>query len=322
MPASVSSRAPSSAPPAESREKPVASDADSISGPSILGLSGDVSHNDFSNTPTYLLEDEEGPSLRGRNVVIFFLIFVGLAVAGWRYGQQILQWSGKDTAATTNNAAGSVPNTSPAGTNPQINQPQDMPKAGPNEQPAQPSSAEAKTNVAASTPTPSSSAENEESVPPKPTQETPATDSVAHSEAPATAESTPPAPPAERAEAPSKPTPARRNPAAAAPPETGDDYLVTQGEKYLYGNGVAENCTQARKNLLAAAEHSNARAQSVLGTMYATGHCASRDLPAAYRWFAQALHKDPNNTRIEQDLEILWRQMSPAERQLAQSKQD
>jgi TPR repeat protein len=103
--------------------------------------------------------------------------------------------------------------------------------------------------------------------------------------------------------------------------ETGDDSLVTEGEKYLYGNGVPENCARARKDLLAAAEHSNARAQSVLGTMYATGHCATRDLPVAYRWFARALHKDPSNTRIEQDLEILWRQMSPTERQISQSKE-
>ena len=68
---------------------------------------------------------------------------------------------------------------------------------------------------------------------------------------------------------------------------------------------------------MAAAEHSSAQAASVLGTMYATGHCATRDLATAYRWFARSLRQDPKNTRIEQDLRVLWNQMTPEERQLA-----
>jgi TPR repeat protein len=97
---------------------------------------------------------------------------------------------------------------------------------------------------------------------------------------------------------------------------TADD-LEAEGEKYLYGNGAPENCGRARKDLLAAAQRSNAKAENVLGTMYATGHCATRDLPTAYRWFSRSLRKDPNNTRIEQDLKVLWNQMTPGERQLA-----
>ena len=85
----------------------------------------------------------------------------------------------------------------------------------------------------------------------------------------------------------------------------------------MYGNGVPQNCARAQKNLLAAAARSNAKAQSVLGTMYATGHCATRDLPAAYHWFARALHQDPSNARIEEDLKVLWGQMTPEERQAA-----
>jgi len=69
--------------------------------------------------------------------------------------------------------------------------------------------------------------------------------------------------------------------------------------------------------LLAAAGRNNAKAQSVLGTMYATGHCIDRDLPLAYRWFGKALRQDPSNTRIEQDLKALWNQMTPDERNLA-----
>jgi hypothetical protein len=51
--------------------------------------------------------------------------------------------------------------------------------------------------------------------------------------------------------------------------------------------------------------------------MYATGHCASRDLPTAYRWFARALHNDPSNVRLERDLQMVWNQMTPGERSLA-----
>jgi len=69
--------------------------------------------------------------------------------------------------------------------------------------------------------------------------------------------------------------------------------------------------------LLTAAQHANAKAESLLGAMYATGHCVTRDVPAAYRWFARALHQDPGNTRIARDLEILWKQMTPEERQIA-----
>jgi len=96
----------------------------------------------------------------------------------------------------------------------------------------------------------------------------------------------------------------------------GDD-LAAAGEKYLYGNGVAQDCNRAESSLRAAAQRGSAKAQAVLGTMYATGHCATRDLPTAYRWFARALHKDPNNARIEQDLQVLWKQMTPDERQVA-----
>jgi len=100
-------------------------------------------------------------------------------------------------------------------------------------------------------------------------------------------------------------------------PTIAGDPLETEGEKYLYGTGVPQNCRRARKKLLAAASHSDARALSVLGTMYATGHCATRDLPTAYRWFGRSLRKDPGNTRIEQDLKVLWNQMTPEEQKLA-----
>lgn len=91
----------------------------------------------------------------------------------------------------------------------------------------------------------------------------------------------------------------------------------TEGEKYLYGDGVPANCVRARQDLLAAAEHSSAKAQSAVGTMYATGHCATRDLPLAYRWFARAQRQNPRNRVVEEDMRVLWNQMSPEERKLA-----
>jgi hypothetical protein len=99
-----------------------------------------------------------------------------------------------------------------------------------------------------------------------------------------------------------------------------DTQLLVEGEKYLYGNGVAQDCDRAQKSLLAAAAHSSTTAESLLGTMYASGHCASRDLPTAYHWYARALQHDPANTRIESDLKVIWQQMTPAERQVAGGK--
>jgi hypothetical protein len=107
-----------------------------------------------------------------------------------------------------------------------------------------------------------------------------------------------------------------------APDKTQDardkgDPLFIQGQRYLYGTGVRQNCDLAQKSLMTAAQNSNVQAQSTLATMYATGHCAPRSLPLAYRWFAKASHQAPNNPRIEKDLEILWKQMTPEEKQTA-----
>jgi TPR repeat protein len=92
---------------------------------------------------------------------------------------------------------------------------------------------------------------------------------------------------------------------------------VVEGEKYLYGNGVPQDCDRAVRSLTKAAAKSNPKAQTLMGAMYATGHCAARDLPTAYRWFAKALHNDPSNVRLERDLQMVWNQMTPGERQLA-----
>jgi TPR repeat protein len=118
---------------------------------------------------------------------------------------------------------------------------------------------------------------------------------------------------------------AKRAPATSAAPadlpapavtDTGDD-AFHKGEAYLYGRGVPENCDEAVKNLKAASAKSNAKARGAFGTMYATGHCVPRDLPTSYLWFAMALRVDPNNQILEKDLNAIWNQMTPPERQMA-----
>lgn len=115
-----------------------------------------------------------------------------------------------------------------------------------------------------------------------------------------------------------QPQPQPATPAQAAAP---DADLEAMGERYLYGTGLPQNCARAESSLRTAAMHGNSKAETVLGTMYATGHCVGRDLPTAYRWFARALHQEPQNTRISVDLQVLWHQMTPQEKQLAMSGQ-
>jgi len=66
-----------------------------------------------------------------------------------------------------------------------------------------------------------------------------------------------------------------------------------------------------------AADRGDVRARTSLGLVYYSGQCVPRDLPTAYRWYALALHANPDNTQLSAQLEAIWRQMSPAERQLA-----
>jgi len=66
-----------------------------------------------------------------------------------------------------------------------------------------------------------------------------------------------------------------------------------------------------------AADQSNGKAMITMGALYATGHCVTRDLPTAYRYFALALRKDPENAALKQNAEMVWGQMTQSERQQA-----
>jgi TPR repeat protein len=109
-----------------------------------------------------------------------------------------------------------------------------------------------------------------------------------------------------------KPIPAQAKPPAAKPVD-----VVTQAEKYIYGRGVPQDCDRGVKMVRQAANQSNAKAMISLGALYSAGLCTPRDLPTAYRWFALALHKDPDNNSLQTDLNKLWSEMTPPERQLA-----
>lgn len=321
-----------------------------ISGPSLLGLAQEPPS---SNAPTYLLEDEEASSHRGMYLILF-LVLVGIAVAAWHYRQDFAGWASRTGSAPANPAVADNNSAAPVSASPSEVAPaspsgatsSEKPKTGVGDQPqaaeqtppvagqttatppaaktVAPSAADssaanpsASDNAAGQTDQSSPTPADANSATGQP--DTSADNSASEPAAPAPAAAQPkPVTKAESAK-PSPVRPVRQARMQSAAAGDADDYLVTDGEKYLYGNGVPQNCGRAQKDLLSAAEHSSTKADSILGTMYATGHCVTRDLPVSYRWFAKALHQDPNNTRIEQDLEILWKQMTPEERRIAQS---
>ena len=113
-------------------------------------------------------------------------------------------------------------------------------------------------------------------------------------------------------EAPPAPKPRERKPTPAKPVDS-----VMEAERYIYGNGARQDCDRGLRLLKSAAEQSNPKAMVSMGTLYSTGTCTPRDLPTAYRWFALALHKQPDNQALQDDLQKLWSQMTQPERQLA-----
>lgn len=318
-----------------------------VSGPSFLGLADEP-----TDPVSYLLEEEPSTSHWGRYLVLAVFL-AGAVAASWYWRQDLhslaSRFSGGPPATQSQQttslaqapAAASSPETqaSPGETPSVVQQPgtavstQAAPTSVPTAsapattQPSSPAGDQAPTgaasppNSAAPSDGPSPTASSQQPQPNAP----PAAAASGDNSQPANSDSKDEAS-AEKGESSQEETPAVK-PAAGVkasrhssePVAVGSesDALEIQGERYLYGNGVAANCALAQKSLLAAAEHSNSKAQSVLGTMYATGHCATRDLPLAYRWFARALHQDPGNLRIQDDLKVLWNQMSPDERQLA-----
>ena len=295
-------------PPAQSRTEKA--DLPVSGGMSFLGLSEAPS----TSSQSYLLDEEEERSVAWGRIFVVLILLAAAGGLGWQRYRGAYPFAPRTAASVTNSPAPApapIPAPAPADSSSSASI-----TPAPSAEPAAPDASKTASEPAAST-TPGTT----ESTPPATSKtEAPA---EATQTPPATAETTPSAPekksaaPVEKAEnvAPSRvkpPAPARTK--APEPVEAPGEALYVQGQRYLYGNGVAPNCDLALKSLLSAASRANSKAQSTLGAMYSTGHCVTRDLPTAYRWFAKALHQDPNNSRLEQDLNVVWRQMTPGER--------
>lgn len=309
-----------------------------VSGPSFLGLADEP-----DSSVTYLLEDDQSSSHWGRRIFAF-LFLAALAAAGWHWRQPLRLWAvnyvhrpANPSASTPTNGdttykagpistagsevAGSMPNgaainQAPADNNAaqpaQASQPRPSPNPSTEAQAAQ--NAAGQGNAAAQTPAQPS----QPTSPGSPQTAAPTQQSTTNSDSENKNAASPQNPaPSEKASL-KKPVPAHDETADQTP--TVDPEGVTleaEGEKYLYGSGVSANCSHAQKSLLAAAQHANAKAESVLGTMYFTGHCVTRDLPLAYSWFAKSMQQDPSNARVERDLLLVWNQMTADQRQVA-----
>lgn len=141
-------------------------------------------------------------------------------------------------------------------------------------------------------------------------------DKTTQSESAEDAEAAPSKPESHVQPAEAKPSPARtlrtHKPTPVTPVDT-----TAEAQRYIYGDGVAQDCDRGLRLLKPAAAQANPKAMTLMGTLYASGTCAPRDLPTAYRWFALSLHKEPDNQTLQDDLQKLWSQMTQPERQLA-----
>jgi hypothetical protein len=299
---------------------------ENVHGPSFLGLAEDPKV-EFH----YLYEDEQPHSRVG--VFVFLLIIIGAAGAlGWQWHQGGFPFNRLNGSSQGNQSA------SPSEVTPAQSQDQqthiDKPMTGAGDvlptapdQKTQPDTGKTTDvpveNGKVGTPAPApadAAASKSEKAGAEKSQDNAASEKTT-SDNSEEAKATPPADVPTKPRTPKAstraPKPSPSQPAATATTASPDADLELTGERYLYGNGLPQNCARAESNLRTAATKGNTKAQTVLGTMYATGHCVGRDLPTAYRWFARALHQEPQNSRISADLQVLWRQMTPQEKQLA-----
>jgi len=327
--------------PSTSRTSTPVSDSPSISGPSFLGLNDSASRErahpssdpyarPHSRSLDYLLEDDQDSHRGGAGK--YFLILLALALAvGFGY----LRWKGQGfgwLGSHSNKPSAAEQQQNPDATSTDTNS---SPPAPASNSPTPPAAAQSQPSIQPATDTPSTTSTPVKETPPanaaapetppaktpvptdagakdaanssEDTAKKPAEDNAGDTEADAEEQPAPkPKPPVR--EAPSKPTAAKPVPAVDA---------VAEARKYLYGRGAAQDCDRGLRLLKPAANQSNAKAMIEMGALYSAGLCTPHDLPTAYRWFALALRKDPENQAVQADLQKLWGEMTQPERQLA-----
>jgi hypothetical protein len=278
----------------------------------------------------YLLDDDEEPRSSKTIIFLFFLalaLVAGLGYLRWRNGG--VPWLKSLTSSSK-----------PVPTAPDATENSPAADQSTSPQTAQPAPAPPVATVATPAPSPAATAPITPAQPPSPAatpESSPATSANStNSAAPADSKpsATPPAntapavtdanaPAAEKAAeapAPSAPAPRPKAKPASKPapkPAAKASDQVSLGEQYLYGRGVPQNCERGLRYVKPAADQSNPRAMITMGALYATGHCLSRDLPTAYRFFALALRGDPENAPLRQNAEMVWKQMTAEERKQA-----
>jgi zinc-ribbon domain len=334
---------------------PVSDAAPVISGPSFLGLndpaprkkasfSADSQASSRSSNLDYLLEDEEEHRRGGGGKFILFLLALALAVGfGYlRWKNQGFGWLGshtnKPSAAAQSSEAPDTSSATPPASNstsaPATPTPPPQPAPDPAANAGSPAAGPAPGSPTAAGPTPNpASGTAPPSASPAPADATPTSeaanppaDSAAAPPVPAAKEPAPAAPEAAPAALEAAPaTNPKPNKAADQPPPKPHAAVkpvpaidpVSEAQKYLYGRGVAQDCEHGLRILKPAANQSNPKAMIEMGALYSAGLCTPHDLPTAYRWFALALRKDPDNLAVQTDLQKLWGEMTQPERQLA-----
>jgi hypothetical protein len=305
-----------------------------LNGPSFLGL------GDSDGSGDYLLEDEESHAGRKFLLVVALLVVGGLAYLQYRADAPVTSiWAAIKSRATgqpaqtsqpQDPAASGVQPTQPTSTKPDANAQPDAaasaPVASANPQTQNPPPAdEANAAPAAGIPSDKSAAKDVEQKPPASASKT---QDIAPAEKPAARKKTSgelmakaqhPESDQDTAaqneeEAPAKPSRGKPSAAMEARGDRQDDALVTRAQGYLYGKGGARSCNTALSLLKQAAGRGNAKADSQLGAMYATGNCAPFDRAEAYRWFTKAAEADPANSYLQRSRDMMWREMSPQER--------
>ena len=343
-PGSTSTPAPPVRPRTSEPPRPPSSSDDrpTISGPSFLGLSDPPPRRPnaglsidphASRNLDYLLDDEE--ESRGSGAGKVFLILIALALAvGFGY----LRWKGHgfgwltstlnkpsavaknpDAAESDSSAASNAP---PDSQTPPTNQP--ARGTGPASAPANSTTADNGATNSAAAPSPVAPSSSAPASATPATTPAPKSDNVASAPVANNPAADDNADTSNSEDADSKGTaekPAAAEPVAPkprpVPKPTRPSDPVAEAQKYLYGRGSAQDCDRGLRLLKPAANAANPKAMVEMGALYSAGLCTPHDLPTAYRWFAMALRKDPENQAIQADLKKLWGEMTQPERQLA-----